>query len=438
MPKEGKDARAHSSKPATRSSSRKSRAEATITSENQSQDKNKTSNKKSRSENVSNVIEQPDLTSANVESVDIPSTSEVNDNSGPTWTDFNMLRRSVDEMKGLLKSITSRNASSVDSLNDNPMLDENATVSVDNQIHFGIGGPMEVPAVSLINNERNRAETNVQPTVAQNSDIPFVSQTSNVDGQNISNVSSVNEYLRSFMNSTNSGELFYNPPGKPLDLKVSEKTKQKIWSEQYIDIATLLDPQINTQVGLTILSDPGEPIKFGPSKSTKTINSLGQWCSAFEIFITIYCQKNPGAISPLLTYMNTIKSLSHKNGDYIGYDRDFRYMKQTMNLAWDSIHTGLWLECRDNGKYNKTVENRNRSKSNNDSFRPKNGNAKNGQSKIHPFGYCFRFHNYGKCGRASCKFKHTCYECNDEQHAFIKCPKNKSGNSNSSEQSKSN
>ena len=318
------------------------------------------------------------------------------DRPGPSWSEFDKLKSTVNEMHDLLKSFKDQSGSQSLSIDIN---DKVATPElVDNHI---IPRPREAGDLFVVGNN------DVQQ--------PSTSGTNPIDH------SSVNEYLRSFVHSgtgNNQGEHQYFQPGRPIDLKVNEKIRQKIWSDQFIDLATLLDPQVHSEIGITITGDPGEPLKFTPTKSNRTIGNLGQWCSAFEIFIIIYCQKKPHELSPLMSYMNSIKTLSHKGGDYFTYDREFRYMRQTITIPWDSVHSGLWLECRDK---NPKSNNKSKSSSNQDNFRPK---SQQNKGKQHPFGYCFRYHSFGKCGRNACKFKHSCYGCNDEAHPYSKCPKN--------------
>lgn len=334
--------------------------------------------------------------------------SSSSDSSGPSWTDFNQLKNSVKEMHDLLKSLAPQNVSSHNVSGQN-VVSQNA----------GPVPPVSMVVDNLINQNRPMEATATTDMMNLN---PNLGEENHTSVQ-----SSINEYLQSFVSAgtNNTGETSYFQPGRPVDLKINDKTRQKIWSDQYIDIASLLDPQVHSEIGITIISDPGEPLKFAQTKSNKIISSLGQWCTAFEIFITIYCQKQPQALSPLMSYMNSIKTLCHKGGDYIAYDREFRYMKQTVNLSWDTIHTGLWLECRDSGKNSKN--NQKNKNNNSDNFR---GKTQNSKTKQHPFGYCFRYHSFGKCGRSSCKFKHACYECSDEPHSFIRCPKNKSVSEN--------
>ena len=360
-----------------------------------------------------------------VDSQPSSSNDEVQQSQGPSWKDFNILKESVKEMHSLLKSLnvnSSLASSNTDKVNE---VDNDDGFTVDNHIQVSVDKPREAPNVPMVVSFGDKGDSNL------NIGNSGVNDQATKSHDNIQ--TSVNRFLDSIANTAStSGERIYREPGRPIDLKVTDKQKQKIWGDQYIDLATLLDPHQSSQIELTIVSNPGEPIHFGPSKKPKTINNLGQWCSAFEIFISVYCQKTPTAICPLLTYMKDVKLLAHKDGDYLTYDREFRMMRETLNIPWELVHNGLWLECRDTGARNK---NKNTSHNMNDSFRGKGSNYKQSQNK-HPVGYCFRYHSFGKCGRASCLFKHECYECKDEKHPIFKCPKTakKGGNETNTKQ----
>ena len=345
--------------------------------------------------------------------------------TGPSWTEFNQLKQSLNEMHELVKSLqVVQNNKSVNT-NDSPMVDSANTVVVNKPgpTSVSVGLPNTVtmtttdePIVIPDNNIVNQGASTSSDSNKSHTNTPMTT------GRQIQ--TSIDDYLQTFVqNPTFTGENLYNQPGRPIDLKVPDKIRQKIWSNQYIDLSVLLDPTQHQSCSLTIISDPGEPIRFGPASKPKVISALGQWCSAFEIFITVYCQKYPEALSSLMTYMNSIKSLNHKGGDYLNYDQEFRYLKQSTNMSWDTIHTGLWLEYRDTTRM-RSQQNKNKgSNNNNNSFRPPNSSNKPSQGKQHPYGYCFRFHTFGKCGRNSCRFNHGCYICNDEGHSYIRCPK---------------
>ena len=345
---------------------------------------------------------------------------------GPSWTDFNNLKKSVSEMHDLLKSLSQNTSSSQSVVNNNASSsvdkanDELAQgISVDNHIFVSHDKPMEADNNPTVNFGDATTVNNSHANLNRNSEM--------VDIRDQVTRSSVNGFLDSFINAAaSSGEIRYKEPGRPIDLKVTEKQRQKIWNNQFLELASLLDPQIHSEVELTIVSEPGEPLHFAPSKNLKTINNLGQWCSAFEIFICVYCQKFPTHVTALLTYMNNVKTLAHRNGDYLTYDREFRMMKESMYLPWELVHTGLWLECRDSGKNTKNSNSKPKNSGNSDSFR---GKQSSGKQTRHPFGYCFRYHSFGKCGRSSCSYKHACYQCNDEKHSITRCPKATKNNS---------
>ena len=249
---------------------------------------------RSNSKKKDSSVEVPDLAQIDsqinddVMAVEIQSTSD--DRAGPSWSEFDKLKTTVNEMHDLLKSFANQSSTCATS---HAQLDKSVSPVdlVDNQINTR---PREVGESPNVNDSVNHPGTS---------------------GANAIDQSSINEYLRSFVNtdsSMNQGETHYFQPGRPIDLKVNEKVRQKIWSDQFIDLALLLDPQVHSEIGMTITSDPGEPLKFTPARSNKTIGNLGQWCSAFEIFITIYCQKKPQELSHLMSYMNSIKTLSHK------------------------------------------------------------------------------------------------------------------------------
>ena len=120
----------------------------------------------------------------------------------------------------------------------------------------------------------------------------------------------------------------YKQLGRPLDLKVPDIVKQKIWAKQYVDFDKLLDqPTPKTTSSLELYGN-----KLVTVKQSKQISSIGQWCDAFNIFHTCYSRKYPHETPQLLSYLNTIKSLSQRNGDYLTYDREFRYMKASNDM----------------------------------------------------------------------------------------------------------
>ena len=328
--------------------------------------------------------------------VNMPSTSSMQTSSGPSWEDFKRLQDTVSEMSTLIKDKFQSMETNVDgNIQNNTVRSDcqNPEPLVDNAVRF------QIPSNSD------------QVDRSFNDNIPAGTRAAAVQ-------SSINEYIQSFTNTPQvSGEDFgYQLPGRPIDMKISDKVKQKIWSHEYIDLYSLLDPDNLDKQSFTIVSNEGEPLRLSNTKANKTFQNLGQWCSAFEIYITVYCGKFPAELPKMMTYMNSIKNLAHRSGDYVLYDKEFRYLRQTSHIPWDMVHTSLWLECRDS-------KNRPANKKSNN-FRGQNReNNRSNNTPQHPIGYCFRFHSFGKCGRSSCTFKHACYKCNDSPHSVLRCAK---------------
>ena len=355
----------------------------------------------------------------------------------PSRQEFQQLSKTVTELTDLIKSlkgdITSNNNSSI-SQNVSGVTHSDKTIPVD-------GNTNE----TLMANSNQLIENDSENAGIENRDMACGSQLQNEPTP--LNLNQINDSIATHLsNLMGEDDTFtkpgnYTPTDQPVDLKVSDKVRNMIWSNQYIDLGVLLDPSLEyNKPKYEFVGQSGEPVTIAPKKAARSITGLGQWCSAFTVFINIYCQKYPNELPMLFTYMNTIKKLAHRNGLYLTYDEEFRYMRQSQHLAWNITHSGLWLECRDNPNQSKNQKGgkpKTQGGFRNNAF--DNGGFRNnpfengGRKQNHPTGYCFRYHSYGKCGRPTCNFIHRCYNqsCKDEQHPIFKCPnmgKNKEQN----------
>ena len=216
--------------------------------------------------------------------------------------------------------------------------------------------------------------------------------------------------------------------GRPLDLKVSDNLKQKIWANQYIDLNLLLDTTPTVNSALEVVSGQGEPLRLAPAKTPNKIMNLGQWCDAFLVFLTIYSRKYPHSTPELTSYIKIVKTLCHRGGNYLLYDREFRYLRQSNGLGWE-LHPTLWLECRDNSAKPANNTNRQNNSKPKANFRPSNA-----PKSQHPSGSCYAYHNTGQCNKPGCNFRHTCYiqGCTARTpHPVFKCPTKVNNNTQS-------
>jgi hypothetical protein len=87
----------------------------------------------------------------------------------------------------------------------------------------------------------------------------------------------------------------------PLDYNVSDKIKNQIWTNQYIDMAGIAEPDVPGEFSIKLIPGAtGGQLKITPSKPPKTSTTVGQWCSTFNIFIAVYCERFPAQTKPLL------------------------------------------------------------------------------------------------------------------------------------------
>ncbi|XP_078355087.1 uncharacterized protein LOC144639681, partial [Oculina patagonica] len=197
----------------------------------------------------------------------------------------------------------------------------------------------------------------------------------------------------------------------PLSSRVSSKIKAKIWSHEYIDFGALLSFSPNNQkFSFTLASSDGESTRpqltLEPSQSVKKVHTIQQWLSAFNIFVAIYSEKKANDTPQLMKYCEIVRDIAAKPGDWLYYDEQFRFIRQSApeQYPWDAIHWELWLKAVTN-------------------FRPKtqfpsDKGPMRFRSQSFPKGTCWRFHAGKVCN--GCRFEHVCFKCGSK-HPATQC-----------------
>ena len=105
-------------------------------------------------------------------------------------------------------------------------------------------------------------------------------------------------------------------------------TKEKIWSNKYVDLVTLLTPVTQKKVGLAMDEEEGGLVSY--SQPVKRITSFAQWAKAFRIFTDVYLEKpgNQHEQKAMSAYVANIECIWEKGGDWIGYDYYVRTQRQ--------------------------------------------------------------------------------------------------------------
>lgn len=181
----------------------------------------------------------------------------------------------------------------------------------------------------------------------------------------------------------------------PLGATVSAKLKNKIWSNEFVDLRMLLP---NSNESISVMVKAGK-IELQQASANKTPLSIHLWTDAFLIFSNIFLQKFPHEASNLLKYMYTVREISRLHGEHAWrmYDEEFRRIRETSFLPWEKIVPELRLKSASMGFKMST--------------KPQGGNGKNQAFRSKPM-HCFRFNKGQKCFANTCKYSHTCQECN--------------------------
>ena len=229
------------------------------------------------------------------------------------------------------------------------------------------------------------------------------------------------QHIQSIVQGPDPGKPRGEKPSHQLDGKVKQSVIQDIWEDKYVDLNLLLDKKVEPYRPLKLVVDEHGEHQYIPVNNTKEISTIGIWSRAFDIYTSLYSRKFPDQTHNLLTYSNKIKDLAFENGDFVKYDREFRMTRSKYNLPWEIPDMELWGHCSLAGIKTQINKINTALKLNNEKPFLGSPSSGGGKDKLkHPKGYCYNYHNKGRCGRPNCNFIHTCYAtgCNQEHSAI--------------------
>ena len=119
-----------------------------------------------------------------------------------------------------------------------------------------------------------------------------------------------------------------------LGSRVSAKIKAKIWQNKYVDLRALLGVGPPTEKFALSLS-PGNTISsqnrlhLEPVQSSKKVQTITQWVTAFNIFVAIYVERVPQDAPKLMKYCEVVRDIAFKSGEWLLYDVQFRFLRQS-------------------------------------------------------------------------------------------------------------
>ncbi|XP_068725205.1 uncharacterized protein [Montipora capricornis] len=199
-----------------------------------------------------------------------------------------------------------------------------------------------------------------------------------------------------------------------LSSRVGSKIKAKIWANEYVEFGALLasTPQID-KYALSMTPSSGlskQPrLTLEPYHATKKVSNIQQWVSAFNIFVSVYTERYQSETPQLMKYYEVVRDIALSNGDWLWYDEQFRYLRQSApdKFPWDQIHWELWLRVSANFRRSQSIPNK-----------PQTSTRQRFRSNFFPRGMCWTFHAGKHC--QGCQFEHVCYKCG-AKHPAIQC-----------------
>ena len=200
--------------------------------------------------------------------------------------------------------------------------------------------------------------------------------------------------------------------GITLGARVSAKLKAKIWANEYVDFGALLSvapPRDKFTLSMSSTFSGQTHLTLEPCHTTKKVTTIQQWLTAFNIFVSIYSERAAGDAPKLMKYCEVVRDLSTKSGDWLFYDEQFRYLRQSApeSYPWDQIHWELWLRAMTNFRGKPQLPASSDKGTSRTRFRSSNSTF--------PKGTCWTFHAGRQC--KGCQYEHVCFKCGSKHPA---------------------
>ena len=124
----------------------------------------------------------------------------------------------------------------------------------------------------------------------------------------------------------------------PIDARVSEKLRAKIWNNEYFDFSALLsNPVFEDKYLVTISNSDKEripPLCSEPVVKAKKHLSIETWLSCFHSFVRVYTSGYPNEAPALMKYGEVVQDLAARGGNWKFYDDNFRFLRQVQPVSF--------------------------------------------------------------------------------------------------------
>ena len=192
------------------------------------------------------------------------------------------------------------------------------------------------------------------------------------------------------------------PASGSVTAHLDDRVLQKIIQGRYIQLSTLL-PNNKTTTKLVFNSQSGS---LATMSNSKKLFNFSEWLDAFLIYATIRGGAHASEAVHMYKYIQTIKRIKDRGGNFVRYDESFRAKyKGLAVIPWHTVDTEemLW-SCNDPSyvpfeKFMKNKESIKHSTSRR-TYRSMGTKAK-----------CFYFNKGQHCDKKRCNYLHECKVC---------------------------
>ena len=185
---------------------------------------------------------------------------------------------------------------------------------------------------------------------------------------------------------------------------------------------------------LPLATPASTPLSFKAGGKTITISdedktgkppiSFIDWCRAWNIFSSILgAHSNIQDINELLAkHFETVLDLHRKNHWWRYYDNRVRELIAAGFTQWGNLHLPTYLEATTQPRLvPPTVQIQPTVSHQQNSSQPKTEAVSSERLPFIPQSFCQNFHKGLNCKFNPCRFKHVCFQCN-QNHPIFSCP----------------
>ena len=123
--------------------------------------------------------------------------------------------------------------------------------------------------------------------------------------------------------------------GIPLGAHISQRIKEKIWNNEFMNLADLL-PKLGFEDPWSVTLGPSLITTLKQSSKSRGPLTFYKWNEAFHIYKVIYSERFPPEAPNMLKYMSIVKDAYEMRGTqaFCTYDQSFRLLRASNNLPW--------------------------------------------------------------------------------------------------------